>query len=185
MATLSRGSNVNLTQEIPNLSGVIASVTWPTDLDSAVEDNLCVAAILLTDTGSAPSPEHVVFFNQAVSPDQSTAWVPPTGEGGQQVEIDLPVVAADITRIVLVAYINDGMGAKRTLGQVKRLNLRLLNLSGRGHIISSDNLAPDVAADSAATLGEVYRRNGGWKFKVIGEGFADGISGAFEKYGVN
>lgn len=185
MATLERGANANLTAEIPGLTGLIASVTWPTDLDSIVEDNLTLAAFMLTEHGTVPSPEHVVFFNQKVSPDRSTAWIPPTGEGGQQFEIDLPVVAPEITRIAIVLYVNDGGGASGTLRQVKRLHLRLLNLSGRGHIISSDNLANDVGYDSAAVLGEVYRRNGDWKFKVLGEGFSEGISGAIDTYGVN
>jgi tellurium resistance protein TerD len=53
-------------------------------------------------------------------------------------------------------------------------------------LVRSENLAPALDGETALALalGEVYRHNGGWKFKVLGEGYRAGIAALAEDYGV-
>ena len=51
-------------------------------------------------------------------------------------------------------------------------------------LVRSEDLAPAFDAETAVVLGEVYRHDGGWKFKVLGQGYSKGIAGVAADYGV-
>src|SRR6476661_7299801 len=117
---MKRGANVALTQEIPSLTGVVLGVRWNAGSEQALSDNLVAATILCNSENRAPSDEYFVFFNQLISPDLSvTQLAAALGDDREQIEVDLGDVPADIHRIVVSLYINDGPGAKRTLGQLR------------------------------------------------------------------
>ena len=48
----------------------------------------------------------------------------------------------------------------------------------------TENLAPALRSETAILLGELYRHSSGWKFKVIGQGYDNGIAGIAGDYGV-
>jgi tellurium resistance protein TerD len=50
--------------------------------------------------------------------------------------------------------------------------------------VRSENLAPALHDETALAMGEVYRHDGGWKFKVVGQGYAKGIAGIASDYGL-
>ena len=43
----------------------------------------------------------------------------------------------------------------------------------------------DSASVSALVWGELYLRNGNWRFRAVGQGWADGLAGLARDYGVN
>ena len=61
---MKRGANVALTQEIPDLTGVVLGVRWNAGAEQVLTDNLVVATILCDARSQALSDEHFVFFNQ-------------------------------------------------------------------------------------------------------------------------
>ncbi|WP_406832476.1 TerD family protein [Pedococcus sp. KACC 23699] len=186
MPTLPSGANVTLTKEIPDLKGVLAGIGWSTDGDTALNETLTVAAILCDTDGRALSAEHVVFFNQPVSPDLSTALVQCTSTYDKaHFEIDFTLAPAQVARVALVLYLNEGVGTRRTLGQLRRCHVRVLNLSSRSQIAGSADLADTFGTETATVLADVYRHDGGWKFKVTNQGFSTGIDGVFDRYGVS
>jgi tellurium resistance protein TerD len=185
MAIMTRGANVALTREIPGLSGVVLGVKWDAGAETVLGDNLVVATVLCDTTGRALSAEHFVFFNQLVSPDLSVTQLEGgLGDDQEQVEVDLAAVPAEIGRIVVVLYINDGIAARRALGRLKECRLRVLNLADNSELVRSEDLSRALTTETAMVLGELYRHQGGWKFKVIGEGYAKGIAGVAADYGV-
>jgi tellurium resistance protein TerD len=93
-------------------------------------------------------------------------------------------VPAAVERVVVVLYLSEGGPRRRTLGQLKRCVVRVLDgVTGAG-IVTSEDLAPGFGPETAVVLGEVYRHQGGWKFKVVGQGYAAGIVGVAEQYGL-
>jgi tellurium resistance protein TerD len=182
---MKRGANVALTQEIPSLTGVVLGVRWNAGSEQSLAENLVAATILCNKESRAPSDEYFVFFNQLSSPDLSVAQlINALGDDREQIEVDLGAVPPDISRIVVALYINDGPGARRTLGQLRELVIRVLDLSNGAELVRSENLAPALRSETAILLGELYRHPTGWKFKVIGQGYDNGISGIAADYGV-
>jgi tellurium resistance protein TerD len=185
MGVMRRGSNVALTREVPGLTSIVLGVRFNAGAERPLADNLVVATILCDSTSKALSDQHFVFFNQLSSPDLSVTQLEQAlGGDEEQVEVELTAVPAAISRIVIVLYINDGVGARRVLGQLKDCGLRVLNLAGNAELVRSENLASAWTNETAAVLGEVYRYNGDWKFKVIGDGYAKGVAGIADDYGL-
>ena len=186
MAVMKRGSNVALTREIPSLTGLVVGVRWDAGSEKALSDNLVVATILCDEHSKAISDEHFVFFNQLTEPSMTVSQLEQAmGNDDEQIEIQLTAVPAEVSRIVVVLYLNEGMGLRRSLGQLRECVVRVLNLAGNAELVRSENLANALDAETAMSLGEVYRHQGGWKFKVIGEGYSTGILGLTKDYGVN
>ncbi|HEY3466184.1 MAG TPA: TerD family protein [Amycolatopsis sp.] len=181
MAALKRGSNVELTREIPDLPGVVLGVRWEVGPEPALAESLVVAAILCDHARRAPSAEHFVFFNQLTEPSRSVAMA---GDDDDQVEVVFADVPGEVSRIVAVLYVNEGNGLRRGLGRLRYLTLRGLDPRDDRELVRSENLAPALDGETALALGEVYRHNGGWKFKVLGEGYRSGIAALAEDYGV-
>ena len=183
-APMTRGSNVALTREIPSLRGVVLGVRLVSP-EQVLMDNLVVATILCDSSGKALSNEHFVFFNQLSSPELSvTQLARAVGQDTEQVEIDLGAVPAEVSRIVVVTYINEGSAARRTLGQLREVSVRVLNLADNSELVRSENLAPGLQSETGLALGELYRHAGGWKFKVIGQGYGDGIRAMAADFGI-
>jgi tellurium resistance protein TerD len=186
MAVMKRGANVALTREIPGLTGLVLGVGWNAGSESALADNLVMATILCDADSRALSDEHFVFFNQLSSPELSVQKLEQAmGSDKEQVEIDLASVPAAVERIVVVLYVNDGPAQHRTLGQLRSCEVRVLNLADNKELVRSEDLAPGLDNETALTLGEVYRHNGDWKFKVLGQGYSKGILGVAADYGLS
>ena len=184
-APMKRGSNVALTREIPSLRGVVLGVKL-VSAEPVLVDNLVVATILCDSSSKALSNEHFVFFNQLNSPELSvTQLARVVGEDTEQVEIDLSAVPTDVHRIVVVTYINEGNAVRRSLGQLRGATVRVLNLADNTELVRSENLAPALKTETGLALGELYRHEGGWKFKVIGQGYANGIRAMAADFGVS
>ncbi len=185
MAAMSRGANVALTREIPGLSRIVVGVSWNAGAERLLEDNLVLATVLCDARSRALSAEHFVFFNQLASPDLSVSQLESALAGDkEQVEIDLPDVPPEVTRIVIVVYLNEGTAQRRTLGQLREISVRVREAGSNRELVRSEDLAAALTGETALVLAEVYRHGGGWKFKVIGEGYASGIAGIAAEYDV-
>jgi tellurium resistance protein TerD len=183
MAQLKRGANVALTREVPTLRTALLGIRFEAGSEKALLDNLVTATILCNAANKALSDEHFVFFNQLSSPEESVSQREAAlGEDSEQIEVSLPAVPAEVERIVVVAYLNDPQ--RRSLGQLRECHIRVLDADGNAELIRSENLAPTLTSETALALGELYRHQGGWKFRVIGEGYAKGIAGIAADYGV-
>lgn len=176
-----RGANVELTREIPSLTRAVLGVSWNAGAERALEDNLVFAAVLCTANGNVRDDRDFVFFNQLSSPDDSVTELGPDGE---QIEVDLAAVPADIERVVAIVYVNDGPAQRRTLGQLRSCVVRVLDGSNGRELVRSEDLATAFQAETAVALGELYRHDRGWKFKVLGQGYAEGITAIAADYGI-
>jgi tellurium resistance protein TerD len=183
-APMVRGANVALTREIPSLRSVVLGISL-VSADSVLADNLVVAAILCDEHSRALSDEHFVFFNQLSSPERSvTQLATPTGHDTEQIEVDLRDVPPDVERVVVVAYINEGIAANRSLGQLRSAVIRVLDLEGDVELVRSEELATGLATETGLVLGELYRHDNGWKFKVIGQGYTAGLVAMAADFGL-
>ncbi len=182
---MKRGANVALTREVPGLTSVVLGMTWSAGAERALEDNLVFAAVLCGPDGRARSDQDFVFFNQIASADQSVHERDEAlGGDNEQIEVELAAVPAEVERIVVVLYVNEGPAQRRTLGQLRSCVIRVLNAGDNKELVRSEELATAFSAETAVALGELYRHDTGWKFKVLGQGYSKGISGVAADYGI-
>ncbi|MBC9957952.1 TerD family protein [Yimella sp. cx-51] len=183
---MAKGANVALTREVPGLKGVVIGVDWDAGAERFLHDSLTLLTVLCGSNRKALTQDHVVHFNQMVSSDLSTAHVGQAkGDDDAQVEVDLAAVPQDVERIVFVLYVNEGGGGRRTLGQLRKLVVRVLNLDGGASLISTNDLVPGLSGETALSLVELYRHGGDWKLRVLGAGYSDGLKGVARDFGVH
>ena len=67
------------------------------------------------------------------------------------------------------ATIHDAESRRQNLGMVNNAYVRVVNMSD-GKEIARYDLSEDSSLETAMIFAELYKRNGEWKFKVIGQG---------------
>ena len=171
MTEMTKGGNIAVTA-----SSVRVTLHWTSGVGCPDVD---ASALLLREDDRVGSDDDFVFYNQ---PGEAGAPVRHAGKivgarAADTVEVDLAELGADINRIVLAASADGG-----TFGQVPGLELVLTDA------VSGAELArfPMSATTETAFLsGELYRRNGGWKFRAVGQGYASGLAGLASDFGIS
>ncbi|GLZ05781.1 hypothetical protein Acsp03_32470 [Actinomadura sp. NBRC 104412] len=137
------------------------------------------SALLLTQAGRVRSDDDFVFYNQ---PSHRSGAV--RHEGKQQgptvrdvLAVDLNGVEPDIDRIVIAASADGG-----TFGGFQGLYVRLLDAASGSEVARFDN--PGATTETAFVLGELYRRQGAWKFRAVGQGYDSGLAGLATDFGI-
>ncbi|WP_137723831.1 TerD family protein [Prescottella subtropica] len=168
---LSKGQNMTLPGDVSHVDVVLG---WT---DSTVE--IDASALLLGEDRKVRSDADFVFYNQPESSDGSIRFLGTgaTTEGAQaRIAIDLSTVPDDVHTVALAGSIATGV-----FGDLGKLTLRVLD--GAGHTLA-EHATADATTESALVFGEVYRRNGEWKVRVVGQGWDSGLSGLATDFGV-
>ncbi|MEO3939138.1 AIM24 family protein [Dermatophilaceae bacterium Soc4.6] len=125
-----------------------------------------VSALLLGATGAVRTDADLVFFNN------------PTGPGvaydGRVVRIDTRSLPDDVDRVVVTASL-DGSGPATFAA------------AGPVSTTVSDEIRFDLTgltSESAVVCVEVYRRQGQWKVRAVGQGYDDGLAAIAREFGI-
>jgi stress response protein SCP2 len=131
-----------------------------------------LAALLVTASGKVRSDDDFVFYNQPNGP--GVRLEPPS-----TLHLSLDAVPAEIDKIVLTASL-DGSGPA-TFGAAGQLSISVRD--GSGTEVAS--FAPTgLGPETALLLVEVYRRQGAWKVRAVGQGYASGLEGIATDFGI-
>lgn len=187
--SLSKGGNVSLTKEAPGLTAVTVGLGWDVRTTTGTDFDLDASAIAVNAEGKVYSDGHFIFFNNKTSPEQAIVHTGDnvTGEGDgddEQLNIDLALLPADVDKIVFPVSIYEAESRSQNFGQVRNAYIRVLNQDGETEIARYD-LSEDAATETAMVFGEMYRNGDEWKFRAIGQGYASGLVGIAQDFGVN
>lgn len=186
--TLSKGSNLSLTKADPGLSKAMIGLGWDPRTTAGEQFDLDASALLVRADGKVRSNDDFIFYNQLSSPDGSVVHQGDnrTGEGegdDEQILIDLDSVASDIQKIVIVVSIDQAEARRQNFGQVRDAFCRVVNQETDNEVVRYD-LTEDAAAETCMIFAEIYRNNGEWKFRAVGQGYASGLHGVATDFGI-
>jgi len=187
--SLTKGGNVSLSKEAPGLTAVIAGLGWDVRTTTGADFDLDASALMIGADGKILSDSHFVFFNNLTSPDGSVEHTGDnlTGEGegdDEQIKINLAAVPAEVDKIVVAVSIYDAEARQQSFGQVRNAFMRIVNQADNSEIARYD-LTEDASTETAMIFGEIYRNNGEWKFRAVGQGYSSGLQGIARDFGVN
>ncbi|MDU7840407.1 MAG: TerD family protein [Pantoea sp.] len=187
--TLSKGGNVSLAKVDPSLKNVKIGLGWDTRSTDGQDFDLDASAFLLTDTGKVRGDADFIFYNNLRSSDGSVTHTGDnrTGEGegdDESLVIELNKVPAEVTKVVFVVTIHDATTRRQSFGQVANAFIRLVNNDTNVEAARYD-LSEDASTETAMLFGELYRHNGEWKFRAVGQGYAGGLASVCAQYGIN
>lgn len=158
MTELTTGANAPLPETD---FGVMITLPSGADID--------VTALLIYPEGKVRGDGDMVFYGQLESPGGAvrlTQGVTP------RFDFFLNRVPSDVEKIVLTATAETG----KTFGQ-----LGDITLEGGGHRLV---VAGQGRSEAALILAEVYKRNGQWKIRNVGQGFNGGLAQLATHFGV-
>ncbi|GAA2221535.1 TerD family protein [Streptomyces nogalater] len=138
------------------------------------------ASALLLASGKVRSDGDFVFYNQPAHASGAVRHEGKRSAGGRVTDTllaDLARVEGDIERIVLAASADGG-----TFGQVPDLYIEVTDAASGQVVARFDN--PGATVETAFVLGEFYRRQGGWKFRAVGQGYDSGLAGLATDFGI-
>ncbi|MCF3148219.1 TerD family protein, partial [Streptomyces platensis] len=131
------------------------------------------ASALLLVSGKVRDDGDFVFYNQAAHASGAVRHEGKRPAGGAMTDclaVDLAAVEPAVDTVVLAASADGG-----SFGSVPGLYIRVLDAAGGAELARFDS--QDAGTETAFVLGELYRRQGGWKFRAVGQGYATGLAG--------
>lgn len=185
MVSLVKGANVNLTKENSGLNKITVGLGWTEnpnfDLDASV--------FMLQSNGVVKNDADFIFYGQKKSVcgsvvhngDNRTG----VGEGDDEtIDVDLSLVPQNVEKIVFTVTIHEGVSKRQNFGQVSKAHVRILNVNDGKELVRYD-LSEDASTATAMIFAELYRYEGDWKFRAVGQGFNNGLAELANNFGVN
>ncbi|WP_327238751.1 TerD family protein [Streptomyces sp. NBC_01317] len=158
------GSNIPLPT-----AHVAVDVTAPVRLD--------VSGLLLTADGKVRSDDDFIFYNQPAGPGVS--YRSGGGTAPDAIVVDTGSVPAGIEKIVVTA--SPDAAGQSFQGIEPTATVRD---AADGSVLATFT-PPQLGAETALVIVEVYLRNGAWKVRAVGQGYANGLAGIATDFGVS
>ncbi|MGQ4719234.1 TerD family protein, partial [Streptomyces anulatus] len=139
------------------------------------------ASALLLVAGKVRSDADFVFYNQ---PAHASGAVRHEGKRTapdrvtDTLVVDFGKVEPAIDRIVVAASADGG-----TFGRVSGLCVRVTDAASGAELARFDST--DATVETAFILGELYLRQGAWKFRAVGQGYSTGLEGLATDFGIS
>ncbi|MEV8597708.1 TerD family protein [Streptomyces sp. NPDC052012] len=157
------GSNIPLPT-----ARVTVDVTAPVRLD--------VSGLLLTADGKVRSDDDFIFYNQPTGP--GVTYRSGGGTTPDAITVDTTALPPGIEKIVVTAS-PDAPG-QTFQGIEPTATLR----SADDNSVLATFTPPQLGSETALVIVEIYLRNGQWKARAVGQGYANGLAGIATDFGV-
>jgi stress response protein SCP2 len=168
MKQLSRGERLPLAQSAPG--GVLQAGL------SAHGLALDFACFALDAGGKLADERYMTFFNQPSTPCGGVAQAN-VGADRDGFRFDLGRLPAWVERVSIVAS-TDGAAS------MSQLQAGCLRLEGpQGELARFEFTGRDFIGEKAVVLGDVYRKDGQWRFMAVGQGFNGGLDALVRHFG--
>ncbi|GCE38472.1 TerD family protein [Rhodococcus sp. USK10] len=136
-----------------------------------------LSALLVTDSGKVRSDADFVFFNQPSGP--GVQLVPGAPGQAASLKVSLGAVPADIAQVRAVITLDD---ATSNFGRSAPPTARVTD--GAGNALYEYRI-DGLNSESIVIALELYRRQGAWKVRAVGQGYAGGFAALVTDHGVS
>ena len=197
--SLQKGQKVSLTKDNAGLGTVVAGLGWDEVkkkggflgglLGGGGQAEIdCDASALLLQNGKLMDKKDIIFFGNLTHPSGTVRHMGDnlTGAGDgddEQIKIDLTKIPANVERVVFTVTIYEAEERRQNFGQVSNSFIHIVDEDTGADLIQYD-LGEDFSIETAVVVGEIYKRNGEWKFNAIGSGFQGGLAALCGHYGI-
>lgn len=187
--SLQKGGNVSLDKAAPGMTKLLVGLGWDERATDGTEFDLDASIFLLSESGKVRGDSDFIFYNNLASGCGSVVHQGDnrTGEGegdDEAVKVDLAKVPADVNKISVTVTIHDALARNQNFGQVANAFMRIVNDETNEEVARYD-LSEDYSVETAMIFGELYRHNGEWKFKAVGQGYEGGLKALATDFGIN
>lgn len=185
--SLRKGQKTNLSKMNPNLDEIDVCLGW--DVGSNQNYDLDSEAFLLGANDQVIGDSWFVFYNQPMSPDGSVKHTGDnkTGQGDgddEIIHIKLSQVNPQVEKIIFVVTINDAKTYGYHFGNIQNAFIRVVDRMTNRELVHFQ-LSEYYKEVISMMVGELYKKDGDWRFNPIGSGTGDDLEGLCRRYGVH
>ena len=186
---LSKGQKVSLSKMNSALDWIEVGLGWDVAINTAIPYDLDAEAFMLGADGKVLSDDWFIFYNQPMSPDGSCKHMGDNKDGSgvgddEVIQLQLSRVNPQVAKIAFVVSINEALQRGHNFGGVQNAYVRVVDKSTNKELIKF-NLTDFFADVTSMTVGELYLKNGEWRFNAVGQGLKTDLAGLCGFYGVN
>ncbi len=187
--SLTKGGNVSLSRAAPGLKRILLGLGWDARSTAGTDFDLDATAFMLGENGKVRREEDFIYYRQLISVCGSVEHTGDNRSGSgngddEAIQIDLEKVPELVKRIAICVTIDDADSRRQNFGQVNNAYMQIVDMDSDSEVARFD-LTEDYSTETAMIFGEVYRHNGDWKFKAVGQGFAGGLEAMCGQFGVD
>ncbi|OKI96525.1 stress-induced protein [Streptomyces sp. CB02058] len=146
-------------------------------VDVAAPVRLDVSGLLLTADGKVRSDDDFIFYNQPSGP--GVTYRSGGGSAPDAIVVDTTAVPPGIEKIVVTASPD---AAGQTFQGVEPT--ATVRNADDGSALATFT-PPQLGSETALVVIEIYLRNGAWKARAVGQGYANGLAGIATDFGVS
>ncbi|MFE2601296.1 TerD family protein [Streptomyces sp. NPDC001840] len=146
-------------------------------VDVAAPVRLDVSGLLLTADGKVRSDDDFIFYNQPTGP--GVTHRAGGGAAPDAIVVDTTAVPPGIEKIVVTA--SPDAAGQSFQGIEPTATIRD---AASGAALATFT-PPQLGTETALVVVEIYLRNGAWKARAVGQGYANGLAGIATDFGVS
>ena len=186
---LSKGDKIDLKKSNPGLSNILVGLGWDPVQQSGggffkslfgggQADIDCDASVfMLNQEGKLSGIKDLIYFGNLKSACKSVLHTGDnlTGEGtgdDEQILVNLDKVPSNIHKLLFVVNIYNCVDRTQHFGMIENAYIRVED-QGNKKEIAKYNLSDNYSEKTTLIVGAIYRKDGSWQFKAIGEGTKD------------
>lgn len=186
---LNKGGRVNLEKEAPGLQNILLGLGWDARKTDGKDFDLDASLLMLDGDDKPIDDSSFIFYNNKTSSCGSIVHqgdnLTGEGEGDDEVIlVALPKIPEKVNKMVVAVTIHDSDARNQNFGQVDNAFIRVAN-NDTSEDIARYDLTEDYSSETSLIFGELYRKDGEWRFVAKGDGFAGGLSAYLATYGIN
>lgn len=146
-------------------------------VDVAAPVRLDVSSLLLTADGKVRSDDDFIFYNQPNGP--GVTYRSGGGTAPDAIVVDTAALPPGIEKIVVTA--SPDAAGQTFQGIEPTATIR----SADDNSVLATFTPPQLGSETALVVVEIYLRNGAWKARAVGQGYANGLAGIATDFGVS
>jgi len=180
---LEKGQSFNLEKEAPNVTEFTIGLGWT--VNKAGKDYDLDASILMLD--DSDKLVETIYFGKLNSNCGSVKHSGDNLVGGtgnkddEQIKIDLNKVPSTTKKLQIVVNIYMAKNRNQCFGDIKNAFCRVFETKSKKEVCKYQ-LNEDYKSATFIHTADLYRHENSWKFKAIGKGFNESLSGYCNKF---
>lgn len=190
---LQKGQKIDLTKGNAGLKKVVVGLGWDEApkkfslFGGRSQDIDCDAIALVLTDDKLGSKDDVVFYNNLAHKTHCVLHQGDNLTGGgdgddEQIQVFLSDLPQQYNRVVFAVTIYEATKRGQDFGMIKNAFIRIVNADNNQELCRF-NLSDNYGGMTAMVFGELYRRDGEWKFNAVGDGTKDdGVSQLIKRF---
>ncbi|WP_419883056.1 VWA domain-containing protein [Peribacillus sp. B-H-3] len=182
LITLIKGQRINLSKLYPETDKLKIDIFWK--LKAPHHSNsydIDLSAFMINQDAVIPEEGYFIFYNNPLSADHSLAMskVVPSAEN-QELSLNLASISPEIEKVTFILTIHDSEIRQQNFSHFENISLTIWDEERKEKLLTFtlDNFEQETAFE----LGNVYRKEGSWRFNPIGRGYNKGLQEFLDIY---